>query len=75
MTGTALAPLNSSSWPTFEALPDLLTVEEASDYLRIGRNSAYAAVQRGFIPSLRFGVSIRVPKSGLARLLAPEAVG
>lgn len=50
--------------------PDLLTVDEVADLLRIGRNQAYQAVHSGEIPSIRLGRSIRIPKAGLERLLA-----
>lgn len=52
--------------------PDLkltLTVPEVAILLRISRGSAYEAVKRGDIPSLKFGRSIRVPRYALERLL------
>lgn len=50
-----------------------LTVPEAAKLLRLGRNQAYAAVESGAIPSIRFGKSIRVPIAALERMLnAPE---
>jgi excisionase family DNA binding protein len=65
-------------------LPAVLTVEEAADFLRIGRSAAYAAVKAGDIPSIRVGRQIRVPRHLLEVLLdcgrghsvdkAPEAL-
>jgi excisionase family DNA binding protein len=61
--GRALAARNLEC----EALPPTLTVEETAVLLRIGRGSAYEAVRRGQIPSLRIGRRLVVPR---ARLLA-----
>jgi excisionase family DNA binding protein len=46
-----------------------LTVAEAARALGIGRNTAYAAAQRGDIPTIRVGRRILVPRAGLERLL------
>lgn len=59
-------------------LPLTLTVEEAAELLRIGKNSAYAAVADGSLPSLRIGRVIRIPRDALAVVLSgggqPHAV-
>ena len=39
-----------------------ITVGEAARYLGIGRNSAYEAVRRGEIPSIRIGRRIVIPR-------------
>ena len=52
-------------------MPDdvlLLTVPEAARLLRIGRNLAYGLVARGEIPAVRFGRTIRVPRTALEQL-------
>ena len=54
----------------FENLPEVLTVSEAAELLRIGRNAAYEAVRCGEIPSVRIGRRILVPRAGLEQLLA-----
>ena len=51
----------------------VLTVDEVAEALRIGRRQAYSAVQRGEIPSIRIGRSLRVPRAWLDRTLAGEA--
>ena len=51
-----------------------LTIEEMSLTLGIGRNSAYEAVKRGDIPSIRIGRRILVPTKALERKLS-EAGG
>ena len=50
-------------------LPLMLTVEEAAEVLRIGKNRAYAAVADGSLPAVRIGRVIRIPRQGLSGLL------
>jgi excisionase family DNA binding protein len=50
---------------SFDQLPDLLTPEEARQYLGVSRNTMYDLLRRNDIPHLRFGRLIRVPKSAL----------
>jgi excisionase family DNA binding protein len=49
----------------------VLTVEEAGDFLRISRGSAYQAVRAGEIPSVRIGRRVLVPRHALLALLSP----
>jgi excisionase family DNA binding protein len=56
-----------------EELPLLLTVDEAAEVLRIGRNGAYAAVANGCLPSVRIGRTIRIPRDALAVLIGADA--
>lgn len=58
-------------------LPDVLTVEEAARYLRIGRASAYELARRfretdgrEGLPVVVLGRSLRVPRHALEQLLA-----
>lgn len=44
-------------------------VEDAARFLSISRSSAYAAVRRGEIPSIRIGHRIVVPTAALRRML------
>ncbi len=46
-----------------------MTVSEAACRLGIGRNSAYEAVRRGEIPTIRIGKRILVPIAALQQLL------
>ncbi len=62
--------------PSFEELPEVLTIEEAAKVLRIGRGAAYALARqwletggREGLPVVRFGRSLRVPRAALLRLL------
>jgi excisionase family DNA binding protein len=52
-----------------------LTVEEVARLLRIGRGTAYAAVRRGDIPSIRIGKRVLVPRAALERLLDAASAG
>ena len=53
-----------------DGTPDVLTIPEAARRLRVGRNSAYEAAQRGELPVLRIGRRLLVPRVALERLLA-----
>jgi excisionase family DNA binding protein len=54
-------------------LPLTLTVDEAAEVLRIGKNTAYAAVADGSLPSVRIGRVIRIPRDALAAVLGADA--
>jgi excisionase family DNA binding protein len=61
--------------PTAQALlmRDLtVSVEDAAELLNLNRNSAYAAVREGSIPSIRVGRAIRVPTARLRAMLGVE---
>jgi|NGEPerStandDraft_6_1074524.scaffolds.fasta_scaffold63398_3 excisionase family DNA binding protein len=62
--------------PTPQERPTV-SVEEAGEFLGLGRSSAYEAARRGELPVLRFGRTLRVPTAGLRVLLGidlePEA--
>ncbi|MCZ7576347.1 MAG: helix-turn-helix domain-containing protein [Dehalococcoidia bacterium] len=47
------------------SVPDLLTVPEAAQLLRISRNLAYELVARQQLPSVRLGRVIRIPRTAL----------
>ncbi len=49
-----------------------LTVEEAGRILRVSTKSAYGAIGRGEIPSLRLGGRVLVPVPALLRLLGDD---
>lgn len=46
-----------------------LRIEEAARVLGLGRSAAYAAAQRGELPTLRIGRRLVVPAAALDRLL------
>ena len=52
--------------------PQTLSVEEAAEVLGIGITTAYSAVKRREIPSIRIGGRLLVPKPALEKLLRCE---
>jgi hypothetical protein len=64
-----------------DELPVVLTVEEAAAVLRIGRTAAYEQAHRYEatggalgLPVIRVGRCLRVPRSGLIRLIEADEV-
>lgn len=55
---------------TEQVEPQVLSVPEAGRLLGICRDSAYAAVRTGALPSIRLGKRIVVPRAALERLLS-----
>jgi excisionase family DNA binding protein len=51
-----------------------VTVEEAARMLGIGRGTAYDAVRRGDVPSIRVGHRILVPRAPLLELVGAGAL-
>jgi excisionase family DNA binding protein len=51
-----------------------ISVEEARNYLGMGRAAAYLAVKNGELPSLRLGSRILIPVWALLELLAGRSV-
>ena len=52
---------------TREELPEVMTIEELQQFLKIGRNSAYDLVNRKEFKVLRVGKSIRINKAEFLR--------
>ena len=52
--------------------PEVLTVLEVADILRIGKNKAYDLVRGGKISSIKIGGKIIVPKMCLVQFLLDE---
>jgi excisionase family DNA binding protein len=49
---------------------DVLTVEQAAKFLRMGRNAVYDGIGRGEIPHRRIGRMIRLSRAALMQWLA-----
>jgi len=56
-----------------EDAPDVLTVEQMSEVLGIGRTAAYQVIRRGKLRTVRAGRLIKIPKAALAEALATGA--
>ena len=67
--------INANGAPEFSTvtnisdLPLALTVLEAGQVLRVGRNVAYELVRSGQLRSVRVGRNIRIPRDALAKNL------
>lgn len=55
-------------------LPEVLSVPEVAEILRLSRSQAYEYIQQGLIPCIRFGKAIRISKAALRRWLNGEPV-
>ena len=55
--------------PPGEPNGDVLTVDEAAVFLRIGRNALYDAIGRGDVPHRRIGKTIRLSRAALVQWL------
>lgn len=53
-----------------EPQAEVVDVPDAAKILGVSRNSAYEAVKRNEIPSIRIGRRLRVPRAALDKLLA-----
>lgn len=65
------APLNPSDG--FEKIPLVLTVEDLTGILHVGRSAAYELVRSGQLKCIRVGKSIRIPRHELLRFLGEVA--
>ena len=55
--------------------PALLTIVEASHYLRISRAKTYLMAKRGELPAVRMGRSVRIRRDRLDAWLDEQNVG
>lgn len=54
----------------FNDYPDVVTVKEMQEMLRIGRNTAYKLVNSGKIPSVQVGTSYLIAKKNIEKFLS-----
>ncbi len=52
-----------------EQYPDVLTVRQVMEILQLGRDSTYALIRCGKIPSVKVGRQIRVSKLAVLQFL------
>lgn len=60
---------------TTEQRPELLTLREVAEYLRVSTRTAYQLARDGAIPAVRVGGQWRVPRAELERQLAQRVEG
>ncbi|MNK46996.1 Helix-turn-helix domain protein [compost metagenome] len=52
----------------FASLPDLLTVDETAEYLRVSRETIFSLIKAETLPALRVGKQFRISKDALSNL-------
>ena len=57
----------------FEQYPDILTVEEACEALRMGYNAVYELLNEGKLKAYKNGRVWRIPKESLAKYILESA--
>ncbi len=57
----------------FEQYPDILTVEEACDALRMGYNAVYDLLNEGKLKAYKNGRVWRIPKKSLEKYILESA--
>lgn len=50
---------------------DLLTAQEAADYLKVKKSTVYEMIKRGEIPSTKIGKQLRIPRANLEAFFHP----
>jgi len=58
----------------FDQYPDILTVEEACEVLRIGYNAIYELLNSGKLKAYKNGRVWRIPKVAIENYIAAKAV-
>jgi excisionase family DNA binding protein len=61
------------SSPRLADLPELLTVDELAQVLRVGRSTAYQIARRLRVHDPALGSLVRVPRRAVEEMLAGEA--
>ena len=56
------------SYMNYEDIPVMMTVEEFGRLMRISRNSAYAFVRSGLVPTVKVGRLIRIYRGDVLKL-------
>jgi len=62
--------VNLDAVPANDTNDEVLDVEQAAEFLKVGRNALYDAIGRGDVPHRRIGKTIRLSRSQLVRWLA-----
>ena len=57
----------------FEQYPDILTVEEACEALRMGYNAVYELLNEGKLKAYKNGRGWRIPKESLVRYVLEKS--
>jgi len=57
------------AYRSLEDVPLFVSVSEMAEIFRVSRNTAYAMVRSGQIPSVRTGTQIRISKNAIEKYL------
>ena len=55
-------------YTSYEDIPVMMTVEEFGKLMRVSRNTAYAFVRKGLVPTVKVGRQIRIYRGDILKL-------
>ena len=55
-------------YTSYEDIPVMMTVEEFGKLMRVSRNTAYAFVREGLVPTVKVGRQIRIYRGDVLKL-------
>ncbi len=55
-------------YTSYEDIPVMMTVEEFGRLMRVSRNTAYAFVREGLVPTVKVGRQFRIYRGDILRL-------
>ena len=55
-------------YTSYEDIPVMMTVEEFGKLMRVSRNTAYAFVREGLVPTVKVGRQIRIYRGDILKL-------
>ena len=55
-------------YTSYEDIPVMMTVEEFGKLMRVSRNTAYAFVREGLVPTVKVGRQFRIYRGDILRL-------
>ena len=60
--------LSDPLYTSYEDIPVMMTVEEFGRLMRVSRNTAYALVHDGLVPTVKVGRQIRIYRGDILKL-------
>ena len=66
-------PIETTTVRSVDDLPPVLKVREVAGFLRCDPSTVYEMVNRGDLPAVRLGRTIRFTREGIARFMADDA--
>lgn len=59
---------NDPTYTTYDDIPVMMTVEEFGKLMRVSRNTAYAFVREGLVPTVKVGRQIRIYRGDVLKM-------